>query len=561
MHSSSLARALPLALTLVASGCTETKGHHQVVASGQHVTIAPAGQTLVEDGKTLAIGVIADAGYTLLGTVGGDCPAGTWSGSVYTTGLIHADCDISFTASLPMSPTFTVTAGGDGNEAIAPSAPQTVAVGATASVTVSAASGYTLSTTVGGDCPAGTWSGSIYTTGAITADCSLSFAADASTTTLAVSHSPLLLAVTGLTLDGSPSGTARQVQIFNSGSNDALDVVIGTSGLPAGTTESNDCGATLAAGSTCIVTITPGATPSTPPPAAPTFATVSVGANNAATLSVDVAVVTWGNLLQGGLIFDIDDSTPVAVNIGGKVVATADTKSVVYSADIDTILDIDDSSTPAVPSPSVPAYPSGVPTPTACDGALDGACDSSNIVAYETAAKNAALDSYAAGLCTASIAGYSDWFLPSLCELTSDAPGCGSQSAPATQNVQSALLEYNSLSLPSLYYWSATEVSDWPATGVWVYEVNGGAFSATKFSSYPVRCARSLTFYAGADAGFAPRAMALASAAVLPPRLAQSAAQTSPTQASTKLPPPLTTPGVRRSTVPKPIHDAAKPNR
>ena len=42
---------------------------------------------------------------------------------------------------------------------------------------MTANSGYSLSTSVGGSCPAGSWSGSTYTTGAITASCSVSFAA------------------------------------------------------------------------------------------------------------------------------------------------------------------------------------------------------------------------------------------------------------------------------------------------------------------------------------------------------------------------------------------------
>lgn len=72
---------------------------------------------------------------------------------------------------------FTITPSGDDNETIAPSTPQTVTAGATQSFTVTANSGFTVSNSVGGTCPAGSWSASVYTTGAITASCTVTFSA------------------------------------------------------------------------------------------------------------------------------------------------------------------------------------------------------------------------------------------------------------------------------------------------------------------------------------------------------------------------------------------------
>lgn len=57
------------------------------------------------------------------------------------------------------------------------SSPQTVSNGEVFTLSVSADTGYVLTNTVGGTCPAGAWSGSNYTTGAIVGDCSLSFSA------------------------------------------------------------------------------------------------------------------------------------------------------------------------------------------------------------------------------------------------------------------------------------------------------------------------------------------------------------------------------------------------
>ncbi len=69
----------------------------------------------------------------------------------------------------------TVTPSGDGHETISPDTPQNVQKNATQSFTVTANRGYTLDNTVGGTCPLGAWVDSVYTTGAITASCSVTF--------------------------------------------------------------------------------------------------------------------------------------------------------------------------------------------------------------------------------------------------------------------------------------------------------------------------------------------------------------------------------------------------
>lgn len=74
--------------------------------------------------------------------------------------------------------TYSVTPSGDGNETISPSAVTQVSPGATQQFTVTANTGYTVSTAPpGGTCPFGSWSGLTYTTGPITEDCSVSFSA------------------------------------------------------------------------------------------------------------------------------------------------------------------------------------------------------------------------------------------------------------------------------------------------------------------------------------------------------------------------------------------------
>lgn len=71
--------------------------------------------------------------------------------------------------------TYTVTPSGDGLETISPSTAVTVNAGASPKFTVIANAGYTLAQTVGGTCTPGSWNGNIYTTGAITNNCSVTF--------------------------------------------------------------------------------------------------------------------------------------------------------------------------------------------------------------------------------------------------------------------------------------------------------------------------------------------------------------------------------------------------
>lgn len=109
--------------------------------------------------------------------------------------------------------TFTVTPGGDGHETITPNAPQILGYGETTAFTVTANTNYAINTAVGGTCPAGSWSGSTYTTGAITQDCSVNFSATL-LNIISISGSPLLLTpnTTGsLTVTNSGPAVAHDV--------------------------------------------------------------------------------------------------------------------------------------------------------------------------------------------------------------------------------------------------------------------------------------------------------------------------------------------------------------
>ena len=135
-------------------------------------SVSEATQSVIS-GEVVSFAVTPDSGYTTDSTVGGTCPSGSWSGVVYTTGAVMADCSVSFTFS-PVITQYTVSATA-GIGGVVDVASQTVTSGNAASFTLTPDSGYTTDSTVGGTCPGGSWSGTVYTTGTVTADCSVSF--------------------------------------------------------------------------------------------------------------------------------------------------------------------------------------------------------------------------------------------------------------------------------------------------------------------------------------------------------------------------------------------------
>jgi len=72
--------------------------------SGSHVSFGVNSPQSVAKGETFSLTVTADTGYVLSTTVGGTCPAGSWAGNVYTTGIITSDCALSFSATNPNAP-------------------------------------------------------------------------------------------------------------------------------------------------------------------------------------------------------------------------------------------------------------------------------------------------------------------------------------------------------------------------------------------------------------------------------------------------------------------------
>jgi uncharacterized repeat protein (TIGR02543 family) len=88
-------------------------------------------------------------------------------GTTYTTGAIVGDCTVAAT----FSPIYTVTPSAGPHGTISPGSPQLAEPGATLQFTVTAQEHY--QPNIGGTCPPGSLVGNTYTTGAITASCSV----------------------------------------------------------------------------------------------------------------------------------------------------------------------------------------------------------------------------------------------------------------------------------------------------------------------------------------------------------------------------------------------------
>jgi hypothetical protein len=288
-------------------------------------------------------------------------------------------------------------------------------------------------------------------------------------TTLATTVSKMALAA---------NGTTRVFTVTNTGSVTAQTLAINTSpALPSGTTLTTTCSSTLAPGGACTVSITPGATTSAAVGFAPTPRVVSITANDANTVTVDIFVLGLGNIYQGGYLFAIDDTTSSTSSIGGKVATQTDqSSSIVWGAVGTTISGINETST----SP--------------CAGKSDGQCDTTQIIA---AFSGTLPTTYAAGLCTATIGGYSDWYLPAICELGTST-GAGAGCVNGTPNMQTSLVAngIGGFQDPG-YYWSSTQSSVTPFYSWAQYITSGGGATQLLVSKNNVlnaRCARALTY-------------------------------------------------------------------
>lgn len=305
--------------------------------------------------------------------------------------------------------------------------------------------------------------------------------------TLSTSIAPpsiLALSVNNGLLNPALTGSARQITIQNTGTTEATGLNITYPAWPGGTpatTASSTCGATLAAGATCTITVLPGSEPTSDcnTGIVPTPGTISVSATNVASaVTSDVVVLSYGCQYQGGFLYSVDDTTANTDSIGGKV-AGLDNVSNSNRWINATGTDI----------PGAESNTNGIQNTDEIVANL--ACTSSpnNCAAYQCR------NNFTAG-------GYTDWYLPAICEegfdRTSNGSGCGSGDAPTIQNMQSNLVDNGNVGSLSDFYWSSTEYSPSPTVNAWNQDFatgggGGGQYVDNKLFERAIRCSRALT--------------------------------------------------------------------
>jgi uncharacterized protein YjdB len=341
-------------------------------------------------------------------------------------------------------------------------------------------------------------------------------------TTLTTTTAVLALSVNDTALNSALTGNPRTITIENNGTNTATNVTYTLSpALPSGSSISPASCGDIAPNATCTLTITPGSTPSAASgDISPTPITLIASGGNTNTLGLQIDILIYGSVYQGGYIYAVDDTTPTTGSIGGKVVSLADQAArypggIIWSSNSSGTYDggvslygISETSTTSSPNPST----GQVAGQSACYGNSDGSCDTANIIAYyspPTTSPAINHSYYAAGLCKATINGYADWYLPAICEMgpASNSSGC----AAGTQNIISDfpdLVGDPGASNPSTSctvgsnclagrYWSSTEGSVLPQNVAWYqYFASGGGSvqnHSGKLSLLGVRCSRALT--------------------------------------------------------------------
>ncbi len=231
---------------------------------------------------------------------------------------------------------------------------------------------------------------------------------------------------------------------------------------------------------------------------------MTIAGTNTNTLTSSINILEYGSVYQSGYVFAIDDSTPNTGSIGGKVAALTDQavpspNGIIWSSNGNSggAGDVVYDDIPGI-------YETATNPPDACNGNADGTCDTQVIAGYYSSPTPINPSYYAAGVCKQTLGGYSDWYLPAICEMGYDpsslsGSGCGTAASPAIQNMQSNLVDNGNIGGlgHDYYYWSSTESSANPVAFAFYENFGDGGGSlqslGNKNLQIDVRCARAMT--------------------------------------------------------------------
>jgi hypothetical protein len=132
----------------------------------------------------------------------------------------------------------------------------------------------------------------------------------------------------------------------------------------------------------------------------------------------------------------------------------------------------------------------------ACNGATDGACDTSQIEAHYSTPYTG----YAAGQCyqvtsdNTGVVSLGTWYLPAICEMGSSGGAANCPTGLANMSANLVQLGFSSINGG---YWTSTEYSPSPTVGAWLQGLVPGQSNqipASKTLSFGARCARAVSY-------------------------------------------------------------------
>lgn len=271
--------------------------------------------------------------------------------------------------------------------------------------------------------------------------------------------------VTATTTVTAPSSGVRILLVKNIGQAVAQNITYTFSpALPAGTTVTGMC-PTINAGSTCTLTLHPGAIPSTSTNTSPDPSVLTIVGSYTNKLETDITILMYGNIYQGGYVYAVDVSTPLTQSVSGETVGLTDVSSSIRWGD---------------------------GTFNTNTNFTDGSINTSTIISVQGA--NAP---YAAPACgrvqvnevgqSCSLVGstcFANWYLPATCQLsTGDAfSNCSGQQNIFT-NVPFAMTTGNQ-------YWSSTFLTFLRGSGAYIAPTPEVEPQTSYFHD---RCARTFT--------------------------------------------------------------------
>lgn len=274
----------------------------------------------------------------------------------------------------------------------------------------------------------------------------------------------------------------RTVVIKNTGKVSANSISYKTVNLPSDTTVDSSGCTTIPAGGSCTITIIPGTIPNSSAALSPAPAILNIVGLNTNKLTLDLSVLTYGNIYQGGYFYKAI-KTISSKNIGGSIAALTDLNN----------------------SKSYPWKPVGaVKTVSNAASIIDGQTNSRSILAVYKTGNYAAYEcsqlrvNETGDACIAGVSCFTNWHLPAICEIGTGKTYSADCSAYANNMMSNLYNKGIGNFKTNTSYWASTAYTTGADTEGWQMSpfeaIPYGNTSPGNYWNFPVRCTRTLTY-------------------------------------------------------------------